>query len=93
MGIGADQRAGRRQSAVLTMATYILLRIEDDSEADDLLCDVVTFPHSPLLTPTLQHTVHAEIVAELDPSDGRLDLATLLRRSFDRAGELAAQVS
>lgn len=75
------------------MATYILLRIEDDAEADDLLCDVVTFPHSPLLTPTLQHTVHAEIVAELDPSDGRESLLAMVRRSFDRAGELAAQIS
>ncbi len=87
------------------MARYVLLRIEDDDEADDLLRDMARYPQSDLLTPCLENTVHAEVVPDLDPSDfwaaylpsveadnekRRRDLMAELRRSYERAGELAA---
>jgi len=43
------------------VTTFILLRIEDDDEARELIEDTAEFPDSPLLTPTLEHTVYATI--------------------------------
>lgn len=51
------------------MARYVLLRVADDSEADDLLGDVVLHPYAPLLSPGMQAPVHVELVSAVDPSD------------------------
>ena len=86
------------------MARYVLLRIEDDAEADLLLEDIALYPHQPLLTPSQEHPVMVEVVPDVDPSDrvvsrlGMEDgesaargLRAVLRRSYLRAGELAAE--
>ncbi len=88
------------------MARYVLLRIEDDREADDLLRDIAANPHSPLLTPSQENTVSVEVVPDIDPSDYRVKtnvpieatneerargLRTVLRKSYLRASELAAE--
>lgn len=51
------------------MARYVLLRIEDDDQADDLLRDIALNPRTPLLTPLFENEVLAEVVPDLDPSD------------------------
>lgn len=43
------------------MTTFILLRIEDDTEAQELIEDTADYPGDPLLTPTQEHTVYATI--------------------------------
>lgn len=78
------------------MARYLLLRVEDDQEADDLLRHLVVHPHAALLTPQMRFQVFAELVAELDPSDrlSRGDvpgLAAVVRESWERGHELAAE--
>ncbi len=87
------------------MSRYVLLRIADDAEADDLLRDMAMWPASDLLTPCQENTVHAEVVPDMDPGDfwaaylpsveaddekRRRDLMAELRRSYERASELAA---
>lgn len=86
------------------MARYVLLRIDDDEEADDLLRDVVTAPTSPLLTPRFERSVHVEIVPGIDAGDRtrdiqpalqlnskyeRADVLWLVRDSYKRAHQLA----
>lgn len=88
------------------MARYILLRIEDDREADDLLRDIALYPHSPLLTPTQENTVSVEIVPDVDPSDYQAKtyvpmeatneerargLRAVLRKSYLRSSQLATE--
>lgn len=83
------------------MAKYLLLRVDDDSQADDLLRDLNRYPNQPLLTPVQENTVRVELVPGLDAGDERPegdvfgerwdDLATAVRRSYLRAGELAAE--
>ncbi|MDN5932673.1 MAG: hypothetical protein L0I24_16680 [Pseudonocardia sp.] len=88
------------------MARYVLLRIEDDREADDLLRDVALYPRSSLLTPTQENAVSVEVVPDIDPSDYRAKtnvpieatneerargLRAVLRKSYLRASELAAE--
>jgi len=41
---------------------FVLLRIEDDTEAERLVQDMFDYPDSPLLTPTLENTVYATVV-------------------------------
>lgn len=86
------------------MARYVLLRIEDDEEADDLLRDVVTAPNAPLLTPRFERVVHVELVPGVDTSDlrnhhvivvpptrdgERKGLLSFVAASYKRANELA----
>lgn len=86
------------------MARYLLLRIDDDAEADHLLHDLVTQPYGALLTPGRHQPVHAELVPDFDPGDFSRDelgippeshparargLRAVLRRSYLRASELA----
>lgn len=88
------------------MARYVLLRIEDDDEADALLRDLVLAPNSPLLTPRHEHPVHVELVPSVDTSDLRRDgigvlphtrsgeragLLSFVAASYERANELAAE--
>ncbi len=88
------------------MARYVLLRIEDDTEAGLLLRDVVAYPHAPLLTPSQENPVMVEVVPDLDEADFRPDrtslsrgdpedrargLRAVLRRSYLRASELAVE--
>jgi hypothetical protein len=47
--------------AVMT-ATYVLLRIESESQADDLLSDMREVVGGQLLTPTYENPVGAEVV-------------------------------
>lgn len=76
------------------MARYVLIRIEDDDEADLFLRDVAAHPHSDLLTPSQENAVSVEVVPDLDPMDertGEKRLRTHLRNSYERAGQLAAE--
>lgn len=43
------------------MTTFVLLRIEDDDEAQRLLDDMQEYPGEPLLTPSQENTVHATL--------------------------------
>src|SRR5438105_13637943 len=45
------------------MSKYVLLRIDDDAEADRLVEDAAEYPDSPVLTPCLENTVMASVVA------------------------------
>lgn len=85
------------------MARYVLLRIEDDEEADDFLRDLAIAPNSPLLTPRFEHPVHVELVPGVDTSDLRSNtigvpptregerrgLLSFVAASYKRANELA----
>lgn len=80
------------------MTRYILLRVEDDDEADLLLQDIMVWPSSPLLSPCQEHMVSVELVADIDPSDQSLELSRpswslqdAVRASVVRADELAAE--
>lgn len=88
------------------MSRYVLLRIEDDTEADWLLEDITRYPHQPLLTPSQENPVMVEIVPDLDPSDSvarrnagtpltdddrARGLRQVLRATYKRAGILAAE--
>lgn len=85
------------------IARYVLLRIDDDAEADHLLRDLVTRPYQGLLTPGWHTQVHAELVPDLDPGDFSRDelgippesdpsrargLRAVLRQSYLRASKL-----
>ena len=85
------------------MARYVLLRIDDDHEADRLLLTLALFPGDPLLTST-GDAFSAEVVPDIDPSDFRAKAAShieatnkerarglraVLRQSYLRASELA----
>jgi hypothetical protein len=83
------------------MSRYVLLRVDDDDEADTLLRDLVTQPHLPLLTPDTVSRVHVELVPDIDTgdlggfdcipgSDTRHALARAVLETYQRAGELAA---
>lgn len=50
------------------MARYVLLRIADDREADDLLRGIAAHPDVPVLAFS-GLGVHAEVVPDIDPSD------------------------
>lgn len=52
--------SGREEGAV--MARYVLLRIEDEAEADDLIRDMIEYPHAPLLTPVQENIVLARLL-------------------------------
>jgi hypothetical protein len=41
---------------------YILLRVNNDAEAQRLIEDATEYPDSPLLTPCQENPVHAEVV-------------------------------
>jgi hypothetical protein len=43
------------------MTKFVLLRIENDDEALDLLGDMAEYPDDPLLTPVQENTVHATV--------------------------------
>jgi hypothetical protein len=88
------------------MARYVLLRIDDDEEADDLLRDLVTAPTSPLLTPRFERPVHVEVVPGIDAGDRtttnswglirlskdeRPGLVSFVRDSYRRATQLAEE--
>lgn len=82
-------------------ARYVLLRIEDDQEADDLLRDLALYPHAPLLSPVQENTVSVEVVPGLDVGDEHrsflpgdphgLDLETAIGWSYERGAQLAAE--
>ena len=44
------------------MARYVLLRIEDDDQAADLITDMAVYPDGDILTPSQEHHVHATVV-------------------------------
>lgn len=86
------------------MARYVLLRLDDDEEADDFLRDLVVAPNAPLLTPRFERPVHVEIVPGVDPGDRTRDnswsfialskderpgLVSFVRESYRRATALA----
>jgi hypothetical protein len=87
------------------MARYVLLRIEDDDEADTLLRDLAVAPNSPLLTPRYENPVHVELVPSVDTSDlrnntigapptrsgERAGLLSFVAASYQRGHELAAE--
>jgi hypothetical protein len=45
------------------MAKFVLLRIENETEAQWLIDDAATYPESPILTPSQENAVHAQIVS------------------------------
>lgn len=44
------------------MTTYVLLEIDDDTEAVRLVEDAANYPDNPILTPCQENTVSAKIV-------------------------------
>lgn len=64
------------------MTTFVLLRIEDDDEAQRLLDDMQEYPGSPLLTPVQENTVHATLVR--DPPTLGMGIGKILRRNGGR---------
>lgn len=82
------------------MAKYVLLRIEDDREADALLRGLAMDPTNPLLA-LGGVGVHAEVVPGLDAGDEHssflpgdphgLSLETAIGWSYQRGSELAAE--
>lgn len=69
---------------------YVLLRIDDDTEADRLLEDLAVYPDSDLLTPCQENQVHAVLVGEVTGSAVSEVLGSVLA-SYERALELRAQ--
>lgn len=79
------------------MPRYLLLRVEDNGDADQLLVDLVLSKGYPLYTPGIKHPVHAELVHCVRQTDqGTLDsgssvraILPRIRDSYDRGYELA----
>lgn len=82
------------------MSKYVLLKVDDDREADRLLLSLALFPHAPLINAT-DDVIHVEVVPGLDAGDEQhpvipgdphgLDLATAIGWSYQRGSELAAE--
>lgn len=82
------------------MSRYVLLRLEDDQEADHLLRDLALAPSVPLRT-WQNHRVAVEVVPGLDAGDAErpfgaedphgLDLLTAIGWSYERGPELAGE--
>lgn len=51
------------------MARYILLRVADDTEADELLLDLAMHPEMGIRTGYIGASVHAELVNAIDAGD------------------------
>lgn len=64
------------------MARYVLLRIDDDAQAADLLTDMADYPDADLLTPSQEHQVHAEVINLPYDADNMAELTYELARSY-----------
>jgi hypothetical protein len=84
------------------VARYILLRVQDNHDADQLLADLVLSNDEPLLSPGMQHPVRVELaccIRDIDDGmqrDGAIPFKSIslrVRDSYDRAQELAYEWS
>jgi hypothetical protein len=85
------------------VSRYVLLRVDNDEEADYFLRALVFHAGHDLMSPVEDRPVGIELVADLDPSDARTvstsqfgagerdDIRSAVRRSYERAHELAAE--
>lgn len=83
------------------MSKYVLLRIEDDQEADDLLRELATAATPFVRSPRTDDVIHVEVVPGLDAGDEHssflpgdphgLSLETAVGWAYERGPELAAE--